>query len=84
MGKEKRMARQPLTKEQVTPPNVVLKFGKIGLTDEQFFQLCCDNGDLQMELTAQKELIIMAPAGIKTSWRENILATELTILKNFR
>jgi Uma2 family endonuclease len=78
MGKEKRMARQPLTKEQVTPPNVVLKFGKIGLTDEQFFQLCCDNGDLQMELTAQKELIIMAPAGLKTSWRENILATRLT------
>jgi Uma2 family endonuclease len=73
------MARMPLTKEEVTPQNLVLKLGNVGLTDEQFFQLCCDNSDLQMELTAQKELIIMAPTGIKTSWRENILATELTI-----
>jgi hypothetical protein len=37
------MARMPLTKEQVTPQNLVLKFGKVGLTEEQFSQLCCDN-----------------------------------------
>src|SRR5262249_3786651 len=69
----------PLTKEEVTPRNVVLKLGNVGLTDEQFVQLCNDNSDLYMELTAQKELIIMAPNGLKSSWRENILATELTI-----
>jgi Uma2 family endonuclease len=73
------MARMPLTKEEVSPKNVVLKLGNVGLTDEQFVQLCNDNSDLQMELTAQKELIIMAPTGFKTGWRENILATELTI-----
>ena len=73
------MARMPLAKEQVTPQNVVLKFGKVGLTDEQFSQLCRDNDDFRMELTAQKELIIMTPKGFKTGWRENILTTALTI-----
>ena len=72
------MARVPLTKEQVAPGRLVLNFGKVGLTEEQFFQLCSDNRDLRMELTAQKELIIMAPTGLKSGWRENILSTELT------
>ena len=71
------MARMPLTKEQVTPQNVVLKFGKVGLTEEQFLQLCRDNDDLRMELTPRKELIIMTPKGFKTGWRENILTTAL-------
>jgi len=73
------MARLPLTEEQVSPTKMVLKLGKIGLTDEQFWQLCCDNRDFDMELTAQKELIIMPPVGLKTGWRENILTTRLTV-----
>ena len=73
------MARLPLTEEQVSSTKVVLKLGKVGLTDEQFWQLCRDNGDLQMELSAQKELIIMPPVGVKTGWRENILTTRLTV-----
>ena len=72
------MARMPLTKEEPVPSNVVLNVEKLGLTEEQFFQLCSDNRDLRMELTAQKELIIMPPAGIKSSWRNNILSTRLT------
>ena len=72
------MARMPLTKEEVTPQNVVLKLAKVGLTEDQFFQLCSDNGDLHMELTAQKELIILAPKGFQTGWRENIFTTRLT------
>jgi Uma2 family endonuclease len=39
----------------------------INLTDEQFYQLCQDNGDLRFERTATGELIIMAPAGGETS-----------------
>ena len=73
------MTRMPLTKEEVSPAKVVINFGKVGLTDEQFWQLCRDNGDLDMELTAQKELIIMPPVGVSSAWRENILTTRLTV-----
>ena len=73
------MARVPLTKEEVASARLILSVKNVGLTEEQFFQLCSDNRDLRMELTAQKELIIMAPVGLKSGWRENILSTELTI-----
>ena len=72
------MARVPLTKERVSPSRLVLNLQNVGITDEQFVQLCRDNSDLSMELTARKELIIMAPKGLMTGWRENILLTELT------
>ncbi|PYS55520.1 MAG: hypothetical protein DMG13_03650 [Acidobacteria bacterium] len=72
------MARVPLTEENVLATRLVLNLEKVGLTEEQFFQLCSDNRDLRMELTAQKELIIMPPAGFRSSWRENILSTRLT------
>ena len=73
------MARVPLTKEEVAPTRLVLNVEKVGLTEEQFFQLCCDNRDLRLELSARKELIIKMPVGIKSGWRENILSTRLTI-----
>jgi len=72
------MARMPLTKQEATSTKLVLNVENVGLTEEQFFQLCSDNDILRMELTAQKELIIMPPAGFKSSWRENILSTRLT------
>ena len=71
------MARMPLTKEEVVPTKLVLNVEKIGLTEEQFLQLCRDNRDLRMELTAQKELIIMSPTGLKSGWRELFLCTAL-------
>jgi Uma2 family endonuclease len=40
---------------------------KIHLTDEQFWQLCRDNDDLQFERTATGELIIMPLTGGTTS-----------------
>ena len=58
------MARVPLIKEAVSPTRLVLNVEKVGLTEEQFFQLCSDNRDLLMELTAQKELVIMSIATI--------------------
>ena len=39
------MARMPLTKEEVVPTKLVLNVEKIGLTEEQFLQLCRDNQD---------------------------------------
>jgi len=73
------MARMPLTKEELAPFKLVLSVERVGLTEDQFFQLCSDNSDLFMELTAQKELIIMSPNGLKSSWRDTMLAAELTI-----
>jgi Uma2 family endonuclease len=38
----------------------------IKLTNEQFAQLCRENPELRLELTAQKELVIMPPTGSET------------------
>jgi len=72
------MPRVPLVKEQVIPNKLVLNVENVGLTEEQFFQLCSDNRDLFLELTAQKELIIMAPEGLNSSERGNVLCYHLT------
>jgi len=64
------MARLPLTKEKVAAGRLVLNLKSVGLSPEQFFRLCSDNREISMELTAQKELVIMAPAGIESGWRE--------------
>jgi Uma2 family endonuclease len=49
----------------------------IDLTDEQFFQLCQNNGDLRFERTAIGELIIMPPTGSETSDRNAELTYQL-------
>jgi Uma2 family endonuclease len=72
------MARVPLTEEQVSSGKLILNVEKVALTDDQFLQLCRDNSDFRMELTAQKELVIMPPMGLKGSWRENMLCFRLT------
>lgn len=56
------------------PPRLELK---IDLTDEQFWQLCCDNDDLRFETTAKGELIIMSPTGSITSDRNSDLNFQL-------
>jgi Uma2 family endonuclease len=72
------MARMPLTEEQVAFRRLVLNVETVGLTPEQFLRLCRDNGDLRMELTARKELVIMTPTGLATGWRNNIICHRLT------
>jgi Uma2 family endonuclease len=67
------MARVPLTEEQVTDDTVILNVEKVGLTDDQFFELCHDNRDFRLELTAQKELVIMTPPGGMTGRRNTRL-----------
>lgn len=49
----------------------------IDLTDEQFYQLCQRNRDLQFERTAQGELVIMSPAGGETGNRNGRLTQQL-------
>jgi len=64
------MASLPLTEEQVGTACVVLSLEQVGLTQEQFFQLCRDNPELHLEFTAQKELVIMTLPGGKTGKRK--------------
>ncbi len=56
------------------PPLLELK---INLTDEQFWQLCRDNDDLQFERNATGELIIMSPTGSETGERNSDLNFQL-------
>jgi len=68
------MPRVPLIKQEATTTGkMILNLANVGLTEEQFLRLCRDNRDLRMELTAQKELILMSPVGLKSGWREGIL-----------
>ncbi|HLE72234.1 MAG TPA: Uma2 family endonuclease [Vicinamibacteria bacterium] len=48
-----------------------------GLTDEQFYQLCADNRELRLELTANRELVIMPPTGGETGRRNTRLTQRL-------
>jgi len=73
------MASVPLTEEQITEDLVVLNFEKVGLSDEQFFDLCGDNRDFQFELTAQKELLIITPPGPHTGRRNEMITFSLGI-----
>ena len=49
------------------------------VTPEQFDRLCIDNPDLRLELTPNKELIVMAPAGGESSEKNLDLAIEVGI-----
>lgn len=51
----------------------------VHLTDEQFYQLCLRNQELQFELTAQRELIVMAPVGGESGNREAGLIADVEI-----
>lgn len=65
----------------VTPePREPLKLNVRGiiLTDEQFELLCRENPELRLELTAQKELVIMPPTGSESGWRSGEVFFSLT------
>jgi len=49
------------------------------VTPDQFDQLCQDNPDLRLELTKEGELIVMAPAGGETGYRNFNLSVEVGI-----
>ncbi|NJK27528.1 MAG: Uma2 family endonuclease [Coleofasciculaceae cyanobacterium SM2_3_26] len=49
---------------------VVLNLQNVGLTDEQFYQLCMVNDRWRFEQTAAGELIVMPPVGGRSGNRE--------------
>ena len=48
------------------------------LTEEQFILLCQENPELRLELSAEKELIIMPPTGSEGGWRSGEVFYSLT------
>jgi Uma2 family endonuclease len=69
------MTRQSLEEEMP----LVLDIHTFRPTDEQFYQLCQDNEDLRLELTAEGELIVMAPTGGTTGARNASITARLTV-----
>ncbi len=62
---------------EITPVGWTINLKSIQLTDEQFDQVCQDNPDLRLELTAHGELIIMPPTGLPTGNRNSRLTRRL-------
>lgn len=52
---------------------VKLNVQETKLTEEQFVRLCQENPELRIELTAQGELVIMAPTGLEAGQRSGKL-----------
>jgi Uma2 family endonuclease len=65
-----KMARPPSI-EQDAPFRFSLDVSSVCLTEDQFSRLCSDNPELRIELTADRELIIMSPTGLETGWRNS-------------
>lgn len=57
----------------VTSKPVILNLKNVGLSDEQFYQLCQTNENWRLEETAQEELLIMPPVGAISGNRESEL-----------
>lgn len=54
-----------------------LKVCETKLTEEQFVRLCQENPDLQIELTAQGDLVLMPPTGMESGRRNLRLSRRL-------
>ncbi len=50
----------------------------VDFDDEQFFELCQKNRELRLERTAEGEILIMSPAGGRTSNRNSKIIRQLT------
>ncbi len=64
---------------ETLPYRLVLDISALDMTEDQFFKLCADNGDLRLELTAKRELIIVPPTGLESGSNELELAMQLGI-----
>ncbi len=56
---------------------MTLDVRSLHLTNQQFFDLCQDNRDMRLELTAQGEMMLMMPAGGGTGRRNSSLNAQL-------
>ena len=72
------MARPPAIQAD-TAFRVTINLQSVGLTDDQFNRLCSDNRHSRIELTADKQLIIMSPCGPDTSRRNAKITMRLGI-----
>src|SRR3954447_17601317 len=71
------MAKVPYTEEHQATGKFVLNVESVGLSPKQFFRLCGDNPDLRLELTAQKEIIVMSPMNSKTGMKNGEIIRQL-------
>ena len=63
---------------------LTLNLETVHLTDEQFYQLCQNNRELNFERTPKGELIIMAPVGGESGNWEADLKIDLGNWNNYR
>ncbi len=63
----------------ITSETVILNLKKVGLSDEQFYQLCQTNEYYRLEQTAQGELLIMPPVGAISGNRESEFNADVVI-----
>lgn len=70
----------PAVEQDVNLPyRLVLNIRSLKMTEDQLLKLCSDNGDLRIELTASKELVIMPPLGLEGGWQELYLASQVLV-----
>ncbi len=63
----------------ITSATIILNLRNVGLSDEQFYQLCLVNQNWQLERTVKGELVIMSPVGGVSGNREADLITDLNL-----
>jgi len=69
---------QVLTEPQVGQTSFTLHLSPaVELSDEQFFDLCQINRDLRLERTAEGDIIVMAPTGGETGYRNADITAQL-------
>lgn len=61
----------------ITSEPIILSFKNVTFSNEQFYQLCQDNENWQLERTVKGELVIMPPVGGVSGNRESDLNGEL-------
>jgi Uma2 family endonuclease len=73
------VATVPTTSVDIQPLLLDVRNTTLTVTPEQFDRLCIDNPDLRLELTPNRELIVMAPAGGESSEKNGDLFLEVGI-----
>ena len=61
------------------PSPLVLDFSAVEMTDDQLVKFCADNGDLRIELTAERKLVVVPPANPDTSSKNHSINGEIYV-----
>jgi Uma2 family endonuclease len=73
------VATAPIISVDPQPLLLNVRNTTLTVTSEQFDLLCIDNPDLRLELTPNRELIVMAPAGGESSKKNHNLSGQLFV-----